>query len=104
LQRKRDGLDASVASATSLFAMTGMTTTPSSPYDGLPSAAAGLEPPRRPFAALPAAVRRELRVDQVGELVAVRLYDGALAGSRDPDVRRFAAGHRRIERAHLALF
>ncbi|HYH38609.1 MAG TPA: demethoxyubiquinone hydroxylase family protein [Azospirillum sp.] len=83
--------------------MTGTTNTPS-PHDGLPSAVAGLEPPRLEFAALPAAVRRELRVDQVGELVAVRLYDGALAGSRDPDVRRFAAGHQRIERAHLALF
>lgn len=83
--------------------MTGTTTT-SSPYDGLPSAAAGLQPPRQGYATLPAAVRRELRVDQVGELVAVRLYDGALAGSRDPDVRRFAAGHRCIERAHLALF
>ena len=75
-----------------------------SPYDGLPSAAMGLEPPRRPFAALPVRMQRELRVDHVGELVAVRLYDGALAGSRDPDVRRFAAGHRLIEREHLRLF
>lgn len=83
--------------------MSGITSAPS-PYDGLPSAVAGLEPPRLAFAALPAAIRRELRVDQVGELVAVRLYDGALTGSRDPDVRRFAAGHRVIERAHLALF
>jgi ubiquinone biosynthesis monooxygenase Coq7 len=75
-----------------------------SPYDGLPSAVTGLEPPRLPFAALPARMRRELRVDHVGELVAVRLYDGALAGTRDPDVRRFAAGHRRIELNHLRLF
>ena len=78
--------------------------TPPSPYDGLPSATAGAAPPVRPFSALPARLRRELRVDHVGELVAVRLYDGALAGSRDPGVRRFAAGHRLIEREHLALF
>ena len=75
-----------------------------SPYDGLPSAVAGLEPPSRPFAALPPRLRRELRVDHVGELVAVRLYDGALAGTRDADVRRFAAGHRLIELEHLRLF
>ena len=75
-----------------------------SPYDGLPSATAGLKPPRRPFAALPARMRRELRVDHVGELVAVRLYDGALAGTHNPDVRRFAAGHRLVERGHLRLF
>ncbi|WP_448190704.1 demethoxyubiquinone hydroxylase family protein [Azospirillum sp. sgz301742] len=49
-------------------------------------------------------MRRELRVDHVGELVAVRLYDGALAGTRDAHVRRFAAGHRLIELDHLRLF
>jgi len=74
------------------------------PLDAGPSATCGLVPPVLDFAALPARLRRELRADHVGETVAVRLYEGAVAGSRDAGVRRFATSHRAVEERHLRLF
>jgi len=74
------------------------------PLDAGPSATSGLTPPVLDFAALPARLRRELRADHVGETVAVRLYEGAIAGSRDAAVRRFATSHRAVEQRHLGLF
>ena len=47
---------------------------------------------------------RELRASHVGETVAVRLYDGAIAASTDPGVVRFATTHRQVEAGHLRLF
>lgn len=53
---------------------------------------------------LPGWVRAELRASHMGEMVAVRLYDGVLAATRDPALARLARAHREIERAHLAAF
>jgi ubiquinone biosynthesis monooxygenase Coq7 len=45
----------------------------------------------------------DLRSDHAGEAGAVMIYRGILVGSRDPDVRRFAAEHLRTEEGHLEL-
>ena len=45
----------------------------------------------------------DLRSDHAGEVGAVMIYRGVLAGSRDPAVRHFASTHLVTERAHLAL-
>jgi ubiquinone biosynthesis monooxygenase Coq7 len=45
----------------------------------------------------------DLRSDHAGEAGAVMIYRGILAGSRDPDVCRFAADHLRTEQAHLEI-
>jgi demethoxyubiquinone hydroxylase (CLK1/Coq7/Cat5 family) len=55
------------------------------------------------FAALPLALRRELRTDHAGETGAVQIYRGILAVSRDPSVRRFAEHHQATEQRHLEL-
>lgn len=58
------------------------------------------------FDALPLSVSliRDLQSDHAGEAGAVRIYDGILAVSKDPEVRRFAAAHRAAEYRHLAFF
>ena len=43
----------------------------------------------------------ELRSDHAGEYGAVSIYDGILAVSRSPEVRRFATNHRATELEHL---
>lgn len=53
---------------------------------------------------LPLPLTRDLRSDHAGEAGAVRIYDGILAISRNPEVRRFAAEHSETERRHLAFF
>jgi ubiquinone biosynthesis monooxygenase Coq7 len=45
----------------------------------------------------------ELRSDHAGEAGAVMIYRGILAGSRNPDICRFAAAHGVTERGHLDL-
>ena len=45
----------------------------------------------------------ELRSDHAGEAGAVMIYRGILAGSRNPDIRRFAAAHGVTEQGHLDL-
>jgi len=45
----------------------------------------------------------DLRSDHAGEAGAVMIYRGILAGSRDPDVRRFASDHLRTELKHLEI-
>lgn len=72
--------------------------------DAPPSATAGLAVPRLDLAALPPRMIRELRASHVGETVAVNLYDGVAWATSDPEVLRFAASHRRVEREHLRLF
>ncbi|TWA86388.1 ubiquinone biosynthesis monooxygenase Coq7 [Azospirillum brasilense] len=69
-----------------------------------PSATIGLAPPQIDLSALPPRIRRELRASHVGETVAVALYDGVAGATSDPEVLRFAASHRRVERRHLRLF
>lgn len=46
----------------------------------------------------------ELRSNHAGETGAVAIYDGILALARDPQLRRFAEGHRAAELRHLAFF
>ena len=69
-----------------------------------PSATIGLAPPSLDLSALPPRILRELRASHVGETVAVSLYDGVAGATTDPEVLRFAASHRRVERRHLRLF
>lgn len=45
----------------------------------------------------------DLRSDHAGEVGAVMIYRGIIAGSRDADVRRFAAEHMTTEIEHLGL-
>jgi ubiquinone biosynthesis monooxygenase Coq7 len=45
----------------------------------------------------------DIRSDHAGETGAVMIYRGILAGSRDPDVRRFAEAHLVTEQGHLDL-
>nr|WP_246653690.1 demethoxyubiquinone hydroxylase family protein [Azospirillum formosense] len=63
-----------------------------------------MAPPQLDLSALPPRIRRELRASHVGETVAVALYDGVAGATSDPEVLRFAASHRRVERRHLRLF
>ncbi len=53
--------------------------------------------------ALPAWLLGDLRSDHAGEVGAIAIYQGILAVTRDPELRRFAEAHRRSERQHLAL-
>ncbi len=55
-----------------------------SPFHALPSLTAGLTPPRLPLDRLDPRVIRELRASHVGEVVAVRMYDGILAARCSP--------------------
>lgn len=75
-----------------------------SPYSGFPSDAVGLTAPGIDVDGLPSALRRELRASHVGETVAVALYDGVVAASRDPDLLTFARSHRTVEVIHLRLW
>ncbi|MFC7334795.1 demethoxyubiquinone hydroxylase family protein [Rhodocista pekingensis] len=75
-----------------------------SPYSGFPSNAVGLTVPDIDVDRLPPALLRELRASHVGETVAVALYDGVAAGSRDPDLLTFARSHRLVEQVHLRLW
>ncbi len=52
---------------------------------------------------LPQALIGDLRSDHAGETGAVRIYQGILAVSRDPEVRAFAERHVATEREHLQL-
>jgi ubiquinone biosynthesis monooxygenase Coq7 len=52
---------------------------------------------------LPGALIGDIRSDHAGETGAVRVYQGILAVSRDPQVRAFAARHIETERKHLTL-
>lgn len=80
------------------------TPSPSLSPEAPPSATIGLAPPRLDLSALPPRILRELRASHVGETVAVSLYDGVAGATTDPEVLRFAASHRRVERRHLRLF
>ena len=46
----------------------------------------------------------DLRSDHAGETGAVAIYRGMLAVTRDADLRRFAAMHKRTELRHLSFF
>lgn len=48
-------------------------------------------------------LRGDIRSDHAGETGAVMIYRGVLAGSRDPQVCRFAVAHLATERRHLAI-
>lgn len=52
---------------------------------------------------IPDALIGDLRSDHAGETGAVRIYQGILAVSRDPEVRAFAERHIATEREHLEL-
>lgn len=52
---------------------------------------------------LPLRLERALRSDHAGETGAVAIYEGILAVTRDPGVRRFAREHLETERRHLEL-
>lgn len=54
------------------------------------------------WAALPAALRDELRTDHAGEAGAVMIYRGVLAVARCPVLRGFARHHLQTEQQHLA--
>lgn len=60
---------------------------------GVPSMASGI----------PDCLIGDLRSDHAGETGAVRIYQGILAASRDPEVRAFAERHIATEREHLEL-
>ena len=58
--------------------------------------------PAKPIAgALPKWLAGDLRTDHAGETGAVQIYRGALAVSRDPELRAFAERHLATEREHL---
>ena len=48
-------------------------------------------------------LRGDIRSDHAGEVGAVMIYRGVLAGSRDPLVREFALAHLATEQRHLAI-
>lgn len=45
----------------------------------------------------------DIRSDHAGEIGAVMIYRGVLAGSSDPRVREFASAHLETERRHVAI-
>ncbi len=53
--------------------------------------------------AIDPSLRGDIRSDHAGETGAVMIYRGVLAGTRDPQVREFAAAHLATEQEHLAI-
>lgn len=45
----------------------------------------------------------DIRSDHAGEVGAVMIYRGIIAGTRDPDLRKFAVAHMATEQKHLDL-
>jgi len=53
--------------------------------------------------AIDPSLRGDIRSDHAGEMGAVMIYRGVLAGSRDPSVRSFALAHLATEQRHLTI-
>ncbi|MDX1670523.1 MAG: demethoxyubiquinone hydroxylase family protein [Limnobacter sp.] len=74
-------------------------------YNGFLKVRPGMQNGMRWWAAddLPPFMISHLRTDHAGEVGAVWIYKGMLAGSRDPQVREFAQRHLKTEQEHLRL-